>query len=100
MLLKYSDETGMTTSSYFGSFIDKTFMQDGATPHYALIVIESGFKNDFQQNGMVDVAHITGFHKVLTSPRVTFFVEMSKEFFKIENMKKKMFLETFHRCSL
>lgn len=74
----------MTKSSYFGSFIDKTVMQDGATPHYALIVRE------WLSSKMVDMAHITGLHEVLTSPRVTFYVKMSKGFFKIENMKKEI----------
>lgn len=67
--------------------------------HITHSLLESGFKNDFQQNGMVDVAHITGLHEALTSARVTFFMEMSKGFFKIEIMKKEIFLDTFHRFS-
>lgn len=99
VLFKYSDETGMTTSSYFVSFNDKTCMQDGATPHYALVVrewLQEWFPAKW--NGRRG-SH----HWLARSPDFTprdFFCGDEQKIFQDWEHKKETFLETFHRFSL
>lgn len=59
--------------SVWDNLNDTTFKQGGATQHYELIVRE-WLQEVFPEKWIVELAHITGLHELLNSPRVTFFL--------------------------
>lgn len=59
--------------------------------HITYSLLESGYKKDFQQSELVEVAHNTGLHEDLTTP-CDFFVGWANE--EVQTRKLKTLLIT------